>query len=43
MKYFRLSCIAAVAALLAACGGSEDPSRGDLMDPPNILATLTTP
>ncbi|MBB6558202.1 pimeloyl-ACP methyl ester carboxylesterase [Acidovorax soli] len=42
MKYFRLSCIAAVAALLAACGGSEDPSRGDLMDPPNILATLTT-
>lgn len=41
MKYFRLTCIAAVAALLAACGGSDDAGRGDLVELPVTLATLT--
>ncbi len=41
MKYFRLTCIAAVAALLAACGGSDDAGRGDLVELPVTLTTLT--
>ena len=31
---FRLSCVAAAAALLVACGGSDDSVRGELIDPP---------
>lgn len=42
MKYFRLTCVAAVAALLAACGGSDDAGRGDLVEVPALLTTLTT-
>lgn len=41
MTYFRLTCVAAAAALLAACGGSDDPGRGDLVDSPTTLATLS--
>ena len=42
MTYFRLSCIAAAAAVLVACGGSDDgPRRGDLLEAPVTLATLT--
>ncbi|MFN3377231.1 MAG: lipase family protein [Burkholderiaceae bacterium] len=38
----RLSCLAvATAALLAACGGSDGPNRGDLLETPAVLATLT--
>ena len=42
MSFFRLTCVAAAAVLLVACGGSDDPERGALMDPPTVLATLTT-
>ncbi|UCU98959.1 lipase family protein [Acidovorax radicis] len=42
MTYFRLSCVAAAALLLVACGGSDGPERGALIDPPATLATLTT-
>ena len=42
MTYFRLSCIAAAAAVLVACGGSDDgPHRGDLLEAPVAIATLT--
>lgn len=41
MTYFRLSCIAAAAVLLVACGGSDGPQRGELLDPPASLATLS--
>ena len=41
MTYFRLTCVAAAATLLVACGGSDDPERGDLIDPPVTLVTLT--
>ena len=43
MNYFRLSCVAVAAtALLTACGGSDDsPHRGDLLEPPVAVATLT--
>lgn len=41
MTYFRLSCVAAAAALLVACGGSEGPQRGALVDPAATLTTLT--
>ena len=41
MTYFRLSCIAAAAVLLVACGGSDGPQRGELLDPPATLATLS--
>ncbi|ART60458.1 esterase [Acidovorax carolinensis] len=41
MTYFRLSCVAAAAVLLAACGGSDGPQRGALLDPPATLTTLT--
>ncbi len=41
MPYFRLSCVAAAAALLAACGGSEGPQRGALVEPAATLAMLT--
>ena len=41
MTYFRLTCVAAAAALLVACGGSDDPVRGELIDPPATVATLT--
>ncbi|HMT17721.1 MAG TPA: esterase, partial [Ottowia sp.] len=43
MTLFRLSCIAASAALVVACGGSGDsgPKRGDLIDPAATLVTLT--
>lgn len=41
MTFFRLSCIAAAAALVAACGGSDDPARGDLLETPATLTTLT--
>lgn len=42
MTYFRLSCVAAAALLLVACGGSDGPERGALIDPPATLATLTS-
>ena len=42
MTYFRLTCVAAAAVLLVACGGSDDPERGALIDPPSTVATLTT-
>ncbi len=41
MTYFRLSCVAAASALLVACGGSDDPRRGDLLEAPVALATLS--
>lgn len=41
MTYFRLTCVAAAAALLVACGGSDEPSRGALIDTPATLTTLT--
>jgi len=41
MKYFRLTCVAAAAVLLVACGGSDDPDRGSLIDPPAVMTTLT--
>lgn len=41
MTYFRFSCIAAAAAVLAACGGSNGPDRGELLSAPVVLATLT--
>ena len=41
MTYFRLTCVATAAALLVACGGSDGPQRGDLVDAPATLATLT--
>lgn len=41
MTYFRLTCVAAAAALLVACGGSDDPDRGELIDQPAVLTTLT--
>lgn len=41
MNYFRLTCVAAAAVLLVACGGSDDPARGALIDPPATLATLS--
>ena len=45
MTYFRLTCVACAAALLVACGGSDGPDgpeRGALVDPPAVLATLST-
>ena len=44
MTLFRLSCIAACAALVVACGGSGDsgPRRGELIDPAATLTTLST-
>lgn len=41
MTYFRLTCVAAAAVLLVACGGSDDPDRGALIDPPAVVTTLT--
>lgn len=41
MTHFRLTCVAAAAVLLVACGGSDDSARGALIDPPATLATLT--
>ena len=41
MTYFRLTCVAAAAVVLTACGGSDDPARGALIDPPATVATLT--
>ena len=41
MNYFRLTCVAAAAAMLVACGGSDDPDRGELVDPAVVLTTLT--
>ena len=41
MTHFRLTCVSAAAVLLVACGGSDDPARGALIDPPATLATLT--
>ncbi len=41
MKLFRLTCVASAAAVLAACGGSDGPDRGELLDPATIVATLT--
>lgn len=39
---FRLTCVAAAAVLLVACGGSDDePRRGELLEAPVTLATLT--
>ena len=43
MTMFRLSCVAAAAALLVACGGSDDSVRGELIDPPAVVTTLTAP
>jgi len=39
--YFRLTCVASAAVLLVACGGSDGPERGALIDPPAVLTTLT--
>lgn len=41
MTYFRFTCVAAAAALLVACGGSDDPDRGALKDAPVTVTTLT--
>jgi pimeloyl-ACP methyl ester carboxylesterase len=41
MRYFKLASVASAAALLAACGGTSDPSRGSLMETPTVLTTLT--
>ena len=41
MNYFRLTCVAAAAVMLVACGGSDDPDRGELIDPAVVLTTLT--
>ena len=41
MKLFRLTCVASAAAVLAACGGSDGPDRGELLDPAAIVTTLT--
>ena len=41
MTYFRFTCVAAAAALLVACGGTDDPKRGELIDPPAVLTTMT--
>eukprot|EP01036_Dinobryon_divergens_P054200 gene54200-72437_t len=41
MNYFRLTCVAAAALVLVACGGSDDPVRGALIDPPATVTTLT--
>ena len=42
MTYFRLTCVAAAAVLLVACGGSDGPERGSLVDPAAVVTTLTT-
>ena len=41
MTYFRYTCVAAAAALLVACGGSDDSDRGALKDAPVTITTLT--
>ncbi|MBS0401949.1 MAG: esterase [Proteobacteria bacterium] len=44
MKLLQLSAIAAAAALLVACGGSDEPAgpkRGELLDPARVVADLT--
>ena len=41
MNYFRLTCVAAAAVMLVACGGSDDPDRGELVDPAVVVTTLT--
>lgn len=41
MTYFRLTGVAAATALLVACGGSDDPRGGDLIDQPVVMTTLT--
>ncbi|MDD2544714.1 MAG: lipase family protein [Burkholderiaceae bacterium] len=41
MPYFRWTGVASAVALLVACGGSEDPSRGALVEPPVTVATLS--
>ena len=41
MTLLRLTSVAAAALLLVACGGSDDPVRGSLIDPPATLTTLT--
>lgn len=41
MQFFRLSCVAVAAAVLSACGGSDDPERGSLIDTPAVLTTLS--
>lgn len=44
MKLFQLSALAAAAALLVACGGSDEPSgpkRGELIDPARVVVELT--
>jgi pimeloyl-ACP methyl ester carboxylesterase len=41
MNAFRLSCVAGAALLLVACGGSDDPVRGSLIDTPVVVATLS--
>ena len=40
MKLLQLSAIAAAAALLVACGGSDEPAgpkRGELLDPARVV------
>ena len=41
MNAFRLSCVAGAALLLVACGGSDDPVRGSLIDTPVVVTTLS--
>ncbi|WP_414985886.1 lipase family protein [Acidovorax sp.] len=40
-KHFRLSCVAAATLALAACGGSDDPARGTLLESATTVSTLT--
>ncbi len=41
MKALTLTAIAASATLLAACGGTDSPPRGSLVETPSTVATLT--
>ncbi len=41
MKLFHLSAMAAAAALVVACGGSDEPDRGQLLSPVKVVAELT--
>ncbi len=42
MTPFKLACVASATALLAACGGSSDPTRGSLVEAATTITTLTS-